>query len=114
MEFTTLDSQSSQGEYHTHTTLSLGKGLTNLFPLARSVNLADIRIAPQLIARQPSLAGHISYVPGPREIEPENLAWKGISVLIKIEASNELWVRQEDWQELGMRAVRERCFFWAG
>ncbi|GAA6022077.1 hypothetical protein JCM11491_004742 [Sporobolomyces phaffii] len=74
----------------------------------------ESRIAPQLIARQPSLSGHISYIPGPREIEPENLAWKGISVLIKIEASNELWVRQEDWRELGMRAVRERCFFWAG
>ncbi|GAA5948952.1 hypothetical protein JCM3765_003964 [Sporobolomyces pararoseus] len=74
----------------------------------------ESRIAPQLVARLPSLSGHISYVPGPREIEPENLAWKGISVLVKIEASNELWVRQEDWQELGMRAVRERCFFWAG
>ncbi|GAA5929917.1 uncharacterized protein JCM15063_004664 [Sporobolomyces koalae] len=74
----------------------------------------ESRIAPQLIARVPSLSGHVSYVPGPREIEPENLAWKGISVLIRIEASNELWTRQEDWQALGMRAVRDRAFFWAG
>ncbi|BGP17439.1 hypothetical protein JCM10213_003278 [Rhodosporidiobolus nylandii] len=73
----------------------------------------ESRIAPALIARAPFLAGIPSYVPCPREIEPENLAWKGISALAKLDCSNDLWVRREEWEMLGMRAVRERGFYWA-
>ncbi|GAA6059741.1 hypothetical protein JCM10212_001949 [Sporobolomyces blumeae] len=74
----------------------------------------ESRVSPQLVARIPSLSGHVSYVPAPREIEPENLAWKGISVLTKLDAANELWIRQEEWEMLGMRALRDRAFYWAG
>ncbi|GAA5893576.1 hypothetical protein JCM5296_007491 [Sporobolomyces johnsonii] len=73
----------------------------------------ESRVAPQLVARVPSLSGHVSYVPSPREIEPENLAWKGISVLSRLDAANDLWIRNDEWESLGMRAVRERAFYWA-
>ncbi|GAA5942784.1 hypothetical protein JCM1841_000981 [Sporobolomyces salmonicolor] len=73
----------------------------------------ESRVAPQLVARVPSLSGHVSYVPSPREIEPENLAWKGISVLSRLDAANDLWIRNDEWASLGMRAVRERAFYWA-
>ncbi|GAA5832620.1 hypothetical protein JCM11251_001389 [Rhodosporidiobolus azoricus] len=80
------------------------------------------RVAPALIARAPFLAPTsanntpsqtISYVPCPKEVEPENLAWKGIASLARLDCANELWVRKEDWEGLGMRAVRERAFYWA-
>ncbi|BGP33154.1 Actin-like protein arp8 [Rhodotorula toruloides] len=73
----------------------------------------ESRIGPQLAARVPALgAGHVTYVPCPREIEPENMAWKGISALAKLDVANDLWVRKEEWEMLGMRAVRERSFYW--
>lgn len=71
-------------------------------------------VSPALAARCPFLPqGHLTYVPSPKEIEPENLAWKGIAALAKLECSNEVWVRREEWEALGMRAVRERGFYWA-
>ncbi|GAA5890149.1 hypothetical protein JCM6882_009242 [Rhodosporidiobolus microsporus] len=82
----------------------------------------ESRVAPALIARAPFLAPTsaanapaqtITYVPCPREVEPENLAWKGIASLAKLDCANELWVRKEEWEGLGMRAVRERAFYWA-
>lgn len=73
----------------------------------------ESRIGPQLAARVPALGGgHVTYVPCPREIEPENMAWKGISALAKLDVANDLWVRKEEWEMLGMRAVRERSFYW--
>ncbi|GAA6036805.1 hypothetical protein JCM8097_003487 [Rhodosporidiobolus ruineniae] len=74
----------------------------------------ESRVAPALAARVPFLtASQITYVPCPREIEPENLAWKGIASLAKLDAANETWIRREEWDMLGMRAVRERAFYWA-
>lgn len=73
----------------------------------------ESRIAPQLAARVPALGGgHVTYVPCPREIEPENMAWKGVGALAKLDVANDLWVRREEWEVLGMRAVRERSFYW--
>lgn len=45
------------------------------------------------------------------DIDPRVLAWKGISVLCKLDVVSELWVRREDWEALGLRAVRERTAF---
>ncbi|KAI5475415.1 actin-related protein 8 [Pseudohyphozyma bogoriensis] len=73
----------------------------------------ESRVSPQLGYRVPSLAGQMAIVPPPREIDPRILAWKGISVLSKLDSSIDLWVRREDWEALGMRAVKERAFFFA-
>lgn len=80
--------------------------LTRPRPASRSV-------APQLSIRQPSLAGQLAIVPPPRDIDPQILAWKGIAVLNKLESANDLWIRAEDWETLGMRAVRERAFYFS-
>ncbi|GAA5984551.1 hypothetical protein JCM11641_006546 [Rhodosporidiobolus odoratus] len=73
------------------------------------------RVAPSLSLRAPSLPpSHLTYIPSPKELEPENVAWKGISALPKLEAvANELWIRRDEWEGLGMRAGRERGFYWA-
>ena len=70
-------------------------------------------VSPAVVARVPALSGHFAIVPAPREIDPRELAWKGISTLSKLDVANELWIRREDWEALGMRAVRERAFFFA-
>ncbi|GAA5877654.1 hypothetical protein JCM3774_005372 [Rhodotorula dairenensis] len=72
----------------------------------------ESRAAPALAARVPILHGVLGYYPCPREIEPEHLAWKGIAALGKLDCANELWVCKEEWETLGMRALRERAFYW--
>ncbi|GAA5987184.1 hypothetical protein JCM10908_001851 [Rhodotorula pacifica] len=72
----------------------------------------ESRVAPALVARMPILNGVLGYYPCPREIEPEHLAWKGIAALGKLDSANELWVCKEEWEMLGMRALRERAFYW--
>ncbi|PBK72447.1 actin-related protein [Armillaria solidipes] len=47
----------------------------------------------------------------PKEVDPRVLAWKGAAVLGKMDGSSELWVTPADWDILGMRGLKERCFF---
>ncbi|GAA5916887.1 hypothetical protein JCM8208_005443 [Rhodotorula glutinis] len=70
------------------------------------------RVAPALAVRAPIIK-ECAYVPCPKEIEPENLAWKGVGALGRLEGAQEMWIRREEWEALGMRAVRERAFYWA-
>ncbi|KPV74531.1 uncharacterized protein RHOBADRAFT_15770, partial [Rhodotorula graminis WP1] len=70
------------------------------------------RVAPALAVRAPVIK-ECAYVPCPKEIEPENLAWKGVGALGRLEGAQEMWIRREEWEALGMRAVRERAFYWA-
>lgn len=72
----------------------------------------ESRVAPALAARMPVLNGVLGYVPCPREIEPEHLAWKGIAALGKLDSANEMWLCRDEWEALGMRALRERAFYW--
>lgn len=69
------------------------------------------RVQPLLSARFPALAGAVSVVPPPREVDPRLLVWKGISVLARLESVHETWVARDEWDIAGMRAVKDRAFF---
>ncbi|SCV70520.1 BQ2448_1914 [Microbotryum intermedium] len=70
-------------------------------------------IAGQLVRVMPSLAGQVAVVPPPQEIDSKIMSWKGVAMLGKLECANEMWVRQDEWERAGMRAVRERLFYFA-
>ncbi|KAJ6619839.1 hypothetical protein B0H10DRAFT_2163691 [Mycena sp. CBHHK59/15] len=53
----------------------------------------------------------VQIIPPPKEVDPRVLAWKGAAVLGKMEGVSELWVTQADWDLLGIRGLKERCFF---
>ncbi|KAJ7504317.1 hypothetical protein B0H11DRAFT_1981638 [Mycena galericulata] len=53
----------------------------------------------------------VQIIPPPKEVEPTVLAWKGAAVLGKMDGVSELWVTQSDWDVLGLRGLKERCFF---
>lgn len=36
-------------------------------------------------------------IPAPKEIDPRVLAWKGVSVLAKLDSLGDLWIQQADW-----------------
>ncbi|KAJ4474691.1 hypothetical protein C8J55DRAFT_130551 [Lentinula edodes] len=53
----------------------------------------------------------VQIIPPPKDVDHRVLAWKGGAVLGKMEGAAELWVTQQDWDILGMRGLKERCFF---
>ncbi|KAJ4469585.1 hypothetical protein J3R30DRAFT_3713806 [Lentinula aciculospora] len=53
----------------------------------------------------------VQIIPPPKDVDHRVLAWKGGAVLGKMDGAAELWVTQQDWDVLGMRGLKERCFF---
>ncbi|KAJ3721126.1 actin-related protein [Lentinula raphanica] len=53
----------------------------------------------------------VQIIPPPKDVDHRVLAWKGGAVLGKMDGATELWVTQQDWDVLGMRGLKERCFF---
>ncbi|KAE9399555.1 actin-like ATPase domain-containing protein [Gymnopus androsaceus JB14] len=53
----------------------------------------------------------VQIIPPPKDVDPRVLAWKGGAVLGKMDGAAELWVTQQDWDILGMRGLKERCFY---
>ncbi|GAC94803.1 actin-like protein [Pseudozyma hubeiensis SY62] len=57
-------------------------------------------------------APKVTLIPPPRDMDPQVLAWKGMSVFARLEAaSQELCLRREDWMLFGWRALREKTLF---
>lgn len=50
-------------------------------------------------------------VPPPREMDPRILAWKGMSVLARLDSAQEMWIPKREWQTFGVRALKEKSLF---
>lgn len=55
--------------------------------------------------------GEISIMPPPREMDPEQVVWKGGSVLAKLKIVNELWINAFEWEMVGPRALQYKALF---
>ncbi|TFY69107.1 hypothetical protein EVJ58_g619 [Rhodofomes roseus] len=53
----------------------------------------------------------VQIIPPPKDVDPRVLAWKGAAVLGKMDSVSDLWVTAVDWDILGMRGLKERCFY---
>jgi actin-related protein 8 len=53
----------------------------------------------------------VQIIPPPKDVDPAILAWKGASVLGKMDGVADLWLTATDWDTLGMRGLKERCFY---
>ncbi|KIK08875.1 hypothetical protein K443DRAFT_655462 [Laccaria amethystina LaAM-08-1] len=70
----------------------------------------------------------VQIIPPPKEVDPRVLAWKGASVLGKMDGASDLWVTPSDWvcinlvfaafriliyiqDTFGMRSLKEKCFY---
>lgn len=48
-----------------------------------------------------------------QDMEPNLIPWKGASVLSCLDTTQELWIRQKEWQQWSVRILRERApFIW--
>ncbi|KIK95252.1 hypothetical protein PAXRUDRAFT_827189 [Paxillus rubicundulus Ve08.2h10] len=53
----------------------------------------------------------VQIIPPPKDVDPRVLAWKGAAVLGKMDSVADLWLTPTDWNLLGMRGMKERCFY---
>ncbi|KIJ20923.1 hypothetical protein PAXINDRAFT_95903 [Paxillus involutus ATCC 200175] len=53
----------------------------------------------------------VQIIPPPKDVDPKFLAWKGAAVLGKMDSVADLWLTPADWDLLGMRGLKERCFY---
>ncbi|GBE86660.1 hypothetical protein SCP_0905400 [Sparassis crispa] len=53
----------------------------------------------------------VQIIPPPKDVDPRVLAWKGAAVLGKMDGVADLWITGADWDILGMRGLKERCFY---
>ncbi|KAJ6515082.1 hypothetical protein C8R47DRAFT_1089959 [Mycena vitilis] len=82
-------------------------GTANIPGMAHGLESRLQAIATPLVADMEK----VQIVPPPKEVDPTVLAWKGAAVLAKMDGVSELWVTQADWDVLGLRGLKERCFF---
>ncbi|KAJ6591498.1 hypothetical protein DFH09DRAFT_1259152 [Mycena vulgaris] len=82
-------------------------GSANIPGMAHGLESRLQAIATPLVADMEK----VQIIPPPKEVEPTVLAWKGAAVLGKMDGVSELWVTQSDWDVLGLRGLKERCFF---
>jgi len=67
------------------------------------------RIQPMLAAKYPTIEA--TTIPPPRDLDPRILAWKGVSLICRIESASDLWIRSSDWEVLGSKAIKDRTIF---
>ncbi|KAJ7247608.1 hypothetical protein B0H12DRAFT_1124689 [Mycena haematopus] len=82
-------------------------GSANIPGMAHGLESRLQAIATPLVADMEK----VQIIPPPKEVEPTVLAWKGAAVLGKMDGVSELWVTASDWDVLGIRGLKERCFF---
>ncbi|OWZ65573.1 hypothetical protein AYX14_01119 [Cryptococcus neoformans] len=55
--------------------------------------------------------GEVTIVPPPRGLNPKYVCWKGGSVMCNIEGLGDMWIRRDEWEALGVRALKDR-YMW--
>jgi len=53
----------------------------------------------------------VQIIPPPKGVDPRVLVWKGAAVLGKMDGVSDLWLTVAEWDLLGIRGLRERCFY---
>ncbi|KAI0064006.1 actin-like ATPase domain-containing protein [Artomyces pyxidatus] len=83
-------------------------GGTALVPgMAHALESRLQAIATPLVANMDK----VQIIPPPKDVDPRVLVWKGAAVLGKMDGVADLWLTAADWDLLGMRGLRERCFY---
>ena len=55
----------------------------------------------------------INVIAKPKGVDPRQLAWKGASVMAQLASSQDCWILRSEYQEVGIRVLREKApFLW--
>ncbi|WVF72264.1 hypothetical protein IAT40_007076 [Kwoniella sp. CBS 6097] len=67
---------------------------------------------PPLLRRKGFPISDVSIVPPPRNLNPRFVSWKGASVMCNLESLSDMWIRKDEWQAIGGRALKDRYLFY--
>jgi actin-related protein 8 len=79
--------------------------------LPRFLEIGLICRLPPLLRAKGIPIDHVSIVPPPRNLNPRFVSWKGASVICNMESLGDMWIRRDEWEAVGARALKERCLF---
>ena len=69
------------------------------------------KVQAQLPAHYQFVREQMEVVVRPKDVEPATVCWKGGTVLSILDSAQELWISQKEWNQYGIRILRERCAF---
>ncbi|WWC69531.1 uncharacterized protein I206_103473 [Kwoniella pini CBS 10737] len=67
---------------------------------------------PPLLRQKGLPISDVSIVPPPRGLNPRYVSWKGASVMCNLESLNDMWIRKDEWDAIGIRALKDRYLFY--
>lgn len=76
---------------------------------------ANYYLEERLKALRPAWSS-IAILPAPRDLQPEMLCWKGMSIFSRIKIATEYWITAEEFDLLGTRSLQQKSLgqFWLG
>lgn len=48
-------------------------------------------------------------LPPPRGLDPRFVTWRGGVVWTRLDQMNDIWIKRQEWDEIGIKAYRNRC-----
>jgi len=69
------------------------------------------RIGAQIPAMYQSETGSVEVITRPKATDPTLVTWKGGAIMSLLEAANDLWIDQTEWETQGLRVLREKAPF---
>ncbi|WWC90112.1 uncharacterized protein L201_005045 [Kwoniella dendrophila CBS 6074] len=67
---------------------------------------------PPLLRQKGFPVSDVSIVPPPRNLNPRYVSWKGASVMCNLESLSDMWIRKDEWDSIGTRALKDRYLFY--
>jgi actin-related protein 8 len=67
------------------------------------------RVLSQLQQRAPGQSISPEILPPPRGLDPRLVAWRGGVVWTRLDSMQDVWIRRDEWDELGMRSWKMRA-----
>lgn len=66
---------------------------------------------PSLLRQKGFPQADVTIVPPPRNLNPKFVSWKGASVMCNLDSLSDMWMRSDEFEAIGARALKERCLF---
>ncbi|KXJ27113.1 Actin-related protein 8 [Exaiptasia diaphana] len=73
--------------------------------------MLQARVQAKLPTYLRKLIDQVEVIARPKEMDPRIVVWKGGAVLSILDSVQELWITEQEWNMIGIRALREKSLF---
>ncbi|XP_031567507.1 actin-related protein 8-like [Actinia tenebrosa] len=81
------------------------------FSFNGAAQVLQTRVQAKLPSHLRKLVDQVEVIARPKEMDPRIVAWKGGAILSILDSAQELWVTEQEWNIIGVRALREKSLF---